>query len=88
MYYEDSNIYFFEKEEGGGARTGICRYPYLKHTIELYPGYWEENLWKINELVFEKNRNQQGSGKTQAIRKFYKNDFWKFIGCILLVVKY
>ena len=34
-------------------REGIYAYPYLKHIIELWPGYWEEQLGEINEVFRE-----------------------------------
>ena len=43
-------------------------------------------MGNMNESVCDQNRHQQESGNTQAIRKFYKNEFWKFIWCIILVV--
>ena len=30
-------------------------YPFLKHLIELWSGYWDERLLKINEVVREYN---------------------------------
>ena len=34
----DYNVY--EEYEGGGVREGLDGYPYLKHIIQLWPGYW------------------------------------------------
>ena len=30
----------FEAEEGRGKREGLDGYPYLKHLIQLWTGYW------------------------------------------------
>ena len=51
----------------------IDSYPYLKHLIELWAGYWEELLGNINEFVREKNQHQQESEKAQAFRTFSRN---------------
>ena len=30
----------FEEDEGGGGGEGLDGYPYLKHIIQFWPGYW------------------------------------------------
>ena len=69
-------------------REGIYAYPYLKHIIELWPGYWEEQLGEINEVFREQNCHQKKIGKTRVVRKFYENEFSKCIGCIISEVTY
>ena len=49
------NYKLFEEEESGNVRKGIYGYLYLKHITEFWPGYWEEYLLKIKEVVFENN---------------------------------
>ena len=36
----------FEEEEGGGKREGLDGYPYLKHIIQLWRGYWLRQMEK------------------------------------------
>ena len=48
---------FFEEEEFGGVIKVIYEYAYLKHLIELCPGYQENNLGEINESVYENSQN-------------------------------
>ena len=42
--------------EGGGVREVLDKYPYLKHIIQLSPGYWIKQTEKMNEAVVMKNR--------------------------------
>ena len=35
-----------EEEEGGGTIEGLYGYPYLKHLIQLWPGYWVIHMEK------------------------------------------
>ena len=78
----------FQEEEGEGVREGIDGYPYLKRLIELWPGYWVEQLSKMNEEVDERNRHHKATGKRQSVQKFSNNDFWKYIGCIISAFTY
>ena len=79
---------FFEEEEVGGVRKVIDGSPYFKHIIEVCTVGWHEKLGKINEYVSEKNQHQHKYGKTRDIMTFSKKYFWKFTGCIILVVNY
>ena len=63
-------------------------YPYLKHIIELLPGYFEDQLGGINEWFFGGGIHQKETGNTRVVRKFSKNDFWKYIRYIILKFTY
>ena len=69
-------------------RKGIYGYTYLRHIINLWTGYWDYQLLKVNAAIGDKNKPQKELGKTQPVRIYSKNEFWKCIGCIHLVVKY
>ena len=43
---------------------------------------------KTNEAVGEKNHLEGVGGKKWNVRYFSNNEFWKFIGYIILVVTY
>ena len=40
-------------------RKGISGYTYMKHLIELWIGYFKEQLGNNNELVCDHNQPQQ-----------------------------
>ena len=60
----------------------------MNNLIDLWPGDWEEQLGNVNEVDCDKNHHQKETGKKRAVRKLFKNEFWKCIGCILLEVNY
>ena len=78
----------FEYEEGGGVRKGLYGYPYSKHPIQLWPVDWVKHMEKMNEAVGMKIGLMMSSGNKWLVRPFRRQDFWKFIGCVLLVVTY
>ena len=41
-----------------------------------------------NAAVGESNKRGRGIGKKTVYEDFFKNEFYKFIGCIILEVKY
>ena len=43
---------------------------------------------KINEVVVMKNRVTVGEGGERIVRPFRRQEFWKFIGCLLSEVTY
>ena len=78
----------FEEEEGGGVREGLHGYPYLKRLIQFGPGGWVKQIAKMNEAVGEKNHVDKYGGKKHLVFPFRRQEFWKFIGLILLEVTY
>ena len=49
--YNDIGLHGFdykliEEDEGGGNREVLDGYPYLKHLIQLWSGYWVKNISK------------------------------------------
>ena len=50
-----------------GLREEIYGYTYLKHIVELCPGEWEDQLEKINEVVYELNHHKKQTGNTQVV---------------------
>ena len=60
----------------------------MKHLIELCPGDWVDQMSKMNEEIDERNQHQEATGKRRLTRKISNNEFWKFIGCILLEFNY
>ena len=71
-----------------GDREGLDGYPYLKHLIQLWSGYWVKNISKMNEAVGMKNRFTVGGGGKQVVHRFNRQEFWICIGCILSAVNY
>ena len=45
----------FEENKYGGVQEGTNGRPNLRHTIGLWPGYWEEYLGMMHEAVRERN---------------------------------
>ena len=80
----------FEEDEGGRVREVLEGYPYLKNIIELRPGYLVKQMAKINKMVGMNNRILMSGGKKwlRLVCNFTRQEFWKCIVCILLVVKY
>ena len=78
----------FEEEEGGGTRKGLGRYPYLKHLIQLWPGNWAKQMAKMNEAVGMKNSFMMDGGGKIWVGTFKRQEFWKYIGCVLSEVNY
>ena len=78
----------FEEEEGGGNREVLDGYTYLKHLINLWPGYWVKQMAKMNEAVVIKNRYMMNGGGKRLVRTFKRQELWECIGCIILVVTY
>ena len=78
-----SNYNLFKEQEGGCVRKGIDGYPFLKHLIELWLGDLDQQLGKINNVVFEKIQHQEEAGKSRPDIMFWKNKSRKCIGFIL-----
>ena len=44
---------FLNEDEKGEGREGYSNFPYLLILIQLWPGYWETQLKKINNKLDE-----------------------------------
>ena len=73
----------FEEGEYGVIQEGLDGYPYLKHLINLWPGYWFNQMTKMNESVFGKNCLDKSGEKKWLVSPFKRQEFWKRIGCII-----
>ena len=53
--------------------------------IKIRPGDWKTQLKRINQKVDEDNGKSSGigNGRYQKYRRFYRNECWKNIGCIV-----
>ena len=53
--------------------------------MNLWPGYWEEQLHQMNKKVDEENGRggTQENGQFWKLRRFSRNELWKNIGCLL-----
>ena len=78
----------FEEKKGGRELEGLDGFPYLKHLIKLWPGDWEKQMEIMNEAVTMKNRVIFNGGGKRQVKNFTRQEFWKFIGCILSAVTY
>ena len=78
----------FEEEGGGGNRKGLGGYPYLKHIIQLWPGYWVQKVAKMNEAFFLKNCFTMYGGWRRLVCPFRRQQFSKCIGCVLSAFTY
>ena len=45
----------FDKDEDGVVREGHSEFPYLLMLIKLWPGYWMNQLKRMNQKVDEDN---------------------------------
>ena len=62
-----------------------CSGPYLKMLIKLWPGYWINQLKRMNRKVDEENGKQRvkGNVRYRKVRRFSSCEFWKNIGCLV-----
>ena len=58
----------FNEERKGCVGDDVKELPYLLMIMQLWPGYWEEQLDRTNKKADEDN----GKGKTQENRQFWK----------------
>ena len=78
----------FEEDEGGGKRERLDGYPYFKHFIKLWTGYWLRQMGKLNKAVCMKSRFLSNGGGKRLVKHLKRQEFWKCIGCILLEFTY
>ena len=60
----------------------------MKHLIQLWPDNWVKHMAKTNEAVGAKNRFTMDEGVKRLFSPLKRQEFWKFIGCILLEFTY
>ena len=63
-------LYIIWRKLGWGVKELIYGYPYLKHIIELWTGYWEEHFGMMNEAVCERNKFELKSGRNRWYRYY------------------
>ena len=69
-----------------GTRKGLDGYTHLKHLIQLWQGYWLNQMAKMNEAVGMNNHvTMNGEGKRLFCR-MERKEFWEYIGCVTLEV--
>ena len=73
----------FGEEEGGRTRQGLYAYHYLKYPIQLCSGDWVKQMTKIDEAVGIKNRYTMDGGGKRLFCHFKRQEFCKFVGCII-----
>ena len=78
----------FEEEYGGENREELDEYPYLKHLIQFWPGDWVKYMAKMNEAVGMNNRFTMDEGGKQTVLPFRRQEFCKFVGCVLWTITY
>ena len=65
----------FAEEDGVGVRLGLYGYPYLKHLIKLWQGYWENHISKMNAAVGDKNIIDNSERRKWLVCHFTKEKF-------------
>ena len=73
----------FEEEEDGGIQEVLYGYYYLNHLIKLWPGYWVNQISKMNEVVGDKNHLDNYGGNKRLVCPFRRQYLCKCIGFIL-----
>ena len=78
----DFNI--FDEDKEGVVREG-CSEPYLNFLIKPWPGYWIDQLKRMNLKSDEENGKQLVKGNVWycKVRRFSSCEFWKNIGCLV-----
>ena len=78
----DFNIF---DEDGEGVVMEECSGPYLKMLIKVWPGYWIDQLKRMNQKADEENGKQLVKGNVwhRKFRRFSSCEFWKNIGCLI-----
>ena len=49
--------------------------------IEIWSGYWENQLERINKKDYDDNGKSIVIGRNRKVWKFSSNEHWKNIGC-------
>ena len=62
-----------------------CSEPYLNILIQLWPGYWIDQLKRMNRKVDEENEKQlvKGNVRYRKVCRFSSCEFWKNIGYLV-----
>ena len=56
--------------------------------IKFCPGYWVNQIARMNQVVGENNCIDKSGGRKRPDRPFTRNKFWKYSGCIILAVTF
>ena len=58
---------------------------YLLILMELWSGYWEDQLHRTNKKINDENGRgrTQENGQFRKLRRFSREEFWKNIGYLL-----
>ena len=60
----------------------------MKNLIKLWPGDWVKYIENTIEAVGMNNSVTVGGGGKHIVLPFRRQEFWKFIGCVLSSVTY
>ena len=69
----------------GIGREGSSEFPYLLMLINILPGYWKNQLKRMNQNLDEENGKAlvNGNGQYRNVCRFSSNEFWNNIGCLV-----
>ena len=70
---------------GGFAREGSSEFIYLLMLIKIWTGNWKNQLNSMNQRADEENGKALGKGNARYRKfcRFFSNEFWKNIGCLV-----
>ena len=74
---------YLSKRVFWGAREVLYGYPYLKHIIQSWSGYWFKHMAKNNEAVGMNNRLTMDGGEKGLVHNFIRQEFSKCISSII-----
>ena len=75
----------FDEDEERVGREVLSEYPYLLISMKVWPGYWKNQLERMNMKVDEENGKAAGmvNGRYRKVRRFSINGFLMNIGCLV-----
>ena len=79
------NFNVFGKDEEEVGREGLIEYLYLVMVMNIWTGYWNNQLKNMNMKVNENNGKFAGmmNGGYGKVFRFSSNEFWNNIGCLV-----
>ena len=79
------NFNLFDEKREGCVGEDVKELPYLLMIIKLWPGDWEDQLYRINKKVDEDNGRggTQENGRFRNLWQFSRKKLWNNIGCLL-----
>ena len=83
--YEGFDFYLFGEDQEGVVREGLSEYPYLLMLINIFPGYWKNQLEMMNMNMGEENGKSEVmvNRRARKVWRLSSNEFWKNIGCLV-----